>query len=242
MTHQLDGAFARVNRAAEHIAELKRTVDIFQQAYHDAVASQFDSDLPDQPDLGPKSVPAPEQIGILVGEICYNLRASLDYLVYELAILDSGVVQDDTQFPIYDKEDEIQDFNKRTSKTLKGINPRHRALIEALQPYKNCKWTATLREISNPDKHRRLPSSGRIGRAATVPITLPSPTISTEHIARGHDGVEKKVTLTTSLQVQIGVKTASDSVVETSVPVVEKIEELHSQVAHTLETFKSEFR
>src|SRR5439155_14163218 len=46
--------------------------------YHDAVASQFDSDLLDQPDLGPKSVPAPEQIGILVGEICYNLRASLD--------------------------------------------------------------------------------------------------------------------------------------------------------------------
>ena len=50
MTHQLDGAFARVNRAAEHIAELKGTVDIFQQAYHDAVASQFDSDLLDQPD------------------------------------------------------------------------------------------------------------------------------------------------------------------------------------------------
>jgi len=156
MTHQLDGAFARVNRAGEQIAELKRTVDIFRQAYHDAVASQFGPDLPDQPDLDSKSVPAPERIGILVGEICYNLRASLDYLVYELAILDSGRVQYDTQFPIYDKEHMTQDFDKRTNRELKCIDPGHKALIEALQPYKNCKWTATLREISNPDKHREL--------------------------------------------------------------------------------------
>ncbi len=242
MPHQLDGAFARVNRAAKHIAELKSIVDIFRQAYHDAVASQFDHDRLDQPDLGPRPVPTPEQVGILVGEICYNLRASLDYLVYELAILDSGAVQDNTQFPIYDEEDKTQDFTKRTSKALKGVNLGHKARIEALQPYKDCQWTATLREISNPDKHRRLPGTGRIGRAATVPITLPSPTISTEHIVRGHDGVEMKVTLTTSLQVQIGVKTASNPVVETSVPVVETIEELHSQVTHTLGVFKSEFK
>jgi len=108
MSHQLDGAFARVNRAAVHIAELKATIDVFRQAYHDAVASQFDADLPDQSEFSPKPVPAPEQIGILVGEICYNLRASLDYLVYELAILDSGAVQDNTQFPIYDKEKKTQ--------------------------------------------------------------------------------------------------------------------------------------
>ena len=103
MPHQLDGAFARVNRAAKHIAELKSIVDIFRQAYHDAVASQFDHDRLDQPDLGPRPVPTPEQVGILVGEICYNLRAnlraSLDYLVYELAILDSGAVQDNLSFP-----------------------------------------------------------------------------------------------------------------------------------------------
>jgi len=29
MPHQLDGAFARVNRAAKHITELKSIVDIF---------------------------------------------------------------------------------------------------------------------------------------------------------------------------------------------------------------------
>jgi hypothetical protein len=197
----------------------------------------------DQSDLGPKSVSAPEQIGILVGEICYNLRSSLDYLVYELAILDSGRVKDGTQFPIYDDEHRTKDFNTRTSKMLIGINPAHKALIEALQPYKDqtCQWLATLREISNPDKHRGLPGIGRIGRATTSPIVLPSPTISTEYVVRRPDGVEEKVRLTTSVQILIGVKTTSVPGVETAVPVVETIEELHSQVAHTLETLKSEF-
>ena len=32
----------------------------------------------------------PETFPILVGEIIYNLRAALDYLIFELSLLDSG--------------------------------------------------------------------------------------------------------------------------------------------------------
>ena len=49
----------------------------------------------------------PAMLGILIGETIYNLRAILDYLVYELAILDSGQIQKGTQFPIEDTESEF---------------------------------------------------------------------------------------------------------------------------------------
>jgi hypothetical protein len=44
----------------------------------------------------------------LVGEICYNLRSALDYLVFELAKHDSGTRQENTQFPIAEFGGEVQ--------------------------------------------------------------------------------------------------------------------------------------
>jgi hypothetical protein len=41
-------------------------------------------------------------VPIRVGEVCYNFRSALDYLIFELAKLDSGVEQGGTQFPIMD--------------------------------------------------------------------------------------------------------------------------------------------
>jgi hypothetical protein len=33
------------------------------------------------------------RVGVLIGEVCYNLRSALDYLVFALAELDSGIKQ-----------------------------------------------------------------------------------------------------------------------------------------------------
>ncbi|MCH8188130.1 MAG: hypothetical protein IIB66_05415, partial [Proteobacteria bacterium] len=97
--------------------------------------------------------PVPHIIKILVGEITYNLRAALDYLVYELARLDSGEVKNGTQFPIEDTED---GFKRKRNAFLKGVSDKHVAIIESLQPYSGCDWTRILRDLSNPDKHRQL--------------------------------------------------------------------------------------
>jgi hypothetical protein len=37
---------------------------------------------------------------------------------------------------------------------LRGVNDPHVRTIESLQPYRGVAWTATLRDLSNPDKHR----------------------------------------------------------------------------------------
>jgi hypothetical protein len=48
----------------------------------------------------PELPPSDSRWAIRFGECIYNLRAGLDYLVFALAHLDSGVEQADTQFPI----------------------------------------------------------------------------------------------------------------------------------------------
>ena len=104
LKHMLDGCRERARRADEHLAELEREVAVmFEKQAHTV---PFDLD-PKPPHGATKYWQPPETFaGIrfetLVGEICYNLRCVLDYLVYALAELDSGSPQKGTQFPIMD--------------------------------------------------------------------------------------------------------------------------------------------
>lgn len=90
---------------------------------------------------------------MIAGEIVYNLRAALDYLVYVLAENDSGSPQSGTQFLI---EDTQQGFTARSKRYLKGVSDEHIAVLRQFQPYKGCEWTGILRDLSNTDKHREL--------------------------------------------------------------------------------------
>jgi hypothetical protein len=76
-----------------------------------------------------------EQLSLHYGELLYQLRAALDSLVYEVAILDSGSNpppdEDRLEFIFRGTED---DFNKAAWK-LKPLSDQHRAMIKSVQPY-----------------------------------------------------------------------------------------------------------
>jgi hypothetical protein len=160
MKPSLDGAYARISRAEEHIERLKREepTTIFDDT--DWEPERYGSLALRETDV------AGTIISILVGEIVYNLRAALDYLVYELAFLDSGSIQDGTQFPIEDTKSRfdahktwrIKPRRNKPGKPgyIQFLNAAHQAAIERLQPYPTRNWLARLRDISNPDKHRKL--------------------------------------------------------------------------------------
>lgn len=155
MTHPLDGAYARLDRALEHIAEPRTIIGEFID--HEYEIAEGTAQIKPQPNVPiqitrPES-PIPIKVPILVGETVNNLRTTLDYVVYELAILDSGSIQNGTQFPI---EDTADGFQARKKSYLKGLNPSHVAQIERLQPYNGIDWMRLLRTVSNPDKHRHL--------------------------------------------------------------------------------------
>jgi hypothetical protein len=124
-------------------------------------------------------------LGVPLGEIVYNLRATLDYLVYEVAWLDSREPQEGTQFPIETNPDvfegRVTGFyieakpgkkpKKRTCKRyLAGVNKTHVGWIKTLQPCNGCNWTQTLQDLSNPDKHRQILSLSNAFRAGLTPL------------------------------------------------------------------------
>ena len=225
----LDGCYQRVARAREHLTDCKQRTAAICETKRDNVFIERKPGRIRLPDgrwkkavLGTVQAPfgpLPAILSILVGETIYNLRAALDYLVYELAILDSGQVKEKTQFPIDDCE---KVFRGRRSSYLKGVNEEHVAALKRLQPCDGCQWTRVLRELSNSDKHRHL-------TITTAPVTVsPSPG-STEAILAGQP-VDVKGDVFVTI------------VFSNGTPVVETLEQLQSEVVQVLDAFNSEFK
>jgi hypothetical protein len=241
--HPLYGASQRVDRAEEHLADLQRRTDGFRQDYIESVQFYFEPDPPYRAyERHPHVLPSPRPIvSIVLGEICYNLRSSLDYLIFELAKFDSGAAQENTQFPI---DDTPKKFAGHIPSRLKGVSLAHVAMIEELQPYKGCAWTKTLREISNPDKHRMLTSHGQthiveIVREGKAPILAHN--ISAKRRAKRPDGVEVEVELIASIDILVPLATQRLAM-RMGFPIEEVCENLIAKVRDLLDAFKPEFK
>lgn len=231
--HALDGCFERVRRADEHLADLKGRLREMTRQQIDALVVNFHT----EPPYGIKEVLRPKQtffdmrIGILIGEICYNLKSALDWLIFELANLDSGTFQGGTQFPIDDTQERFAAHVKQG--WLKGLNASHIAAIERLQPYNGCDWAGRLRDCTNPDKHRHFVPTGG-GFAAWVYTSIESDlsrihgeTRATPHPVYG----------TVDMKVHFFSHVAFDG----GAPVVDTLQEIKAGVADALAQFKPEF-
>jgi hypothetical protein len=241
MNHPLDGAYVRLDRAQEHLAELKGIVDKFiGDEYMLAHAMAQLNPEPGVPFLfiRPES-PIPHRIPLLVGETVHNLRASLDYLIYELALFDSGATQNGTQFLI---EDSPENFQRRCKSHLKGVNATHAAAIEALQPYNGVNWTKLLRTISNPDKHRHLVvqqhNSGVVAKISQNLTDMEIPPAPVKGVWL--TGVAEFADGTSPVYVQLHVTLFI--ALDDGFPVIETLEQIQTDVANTLASFKSEFQ
>lgn len=156
----------RVKRATDHIHEAVEIIrdwtaavagttplliavdkDAFLDADLDEDELDVELDWSDavQPDTG--------ALSIFAGECICNLRAALDYLIYNLAWLDSANEVEQTQFPIVDKS---SSWKQQRNYRLKGVNERHANAVREYQPFVGCDWTRRLRDYSNAEKHRTL--------------------------------------------------------------------------------------
>jgi hypothetical protein len=243
----LEGAYLRVRRANAHLFELAELAKPTLRAYDELVsqnlqrqAGEVSERLKDDPirlsvgetvkiPLGrmPQGPEVPQALSVVVGEIVYNLRAALDYLVYELAYLHRGHRCDGTQFPI---EDTKKGFNGRMYARgrrhgfIQHVKPRHIAAIKKLQPCYGCDWTKQLRDLSNPDKHRRL-------------VTTKGPRMEITDIETTDTPIEG----TDLREVEMRLKTRFFIAFEDGANVVHTLGELGTQVLATLEQFKPEF-
>jgi hypothetical protein len=102
--HPLDCSFERVYRADERLRDLRNMHAAIKREHNNLVVSEFQAKGWENihGDGIQVNMSIPIGFGICMGEICYNLRTALEYLIFELAKLDSGVSQNGTQFPIED--------------------------------------------------------------------------------------------------------------------------------------------
>jgi hypothetical protein len=232
MAHPLDGARKRVERADKHLKEIVSELEAFTAAEYDKIIVEHDH-VRNQPNFieteGPGELP--NNIPLAVSDCIHNFRAALDYLIYELARHDSGAIQRGTQFPIADKRPA---FRKLAPTYLRGLTPAHINMVEMYQPYKGVNWTKTLRDISNPDKHRHL-TLVRGDRVHSIAVKEMPDSLEGRpgKVFKGVGRDRSDVYVERNLSVYIAF---SDGV-----PVIETLEIMKSQVARTIEAFEPEF-
>jgi hypothetical protein len=225
----LGDAYAKLDRAATHLAELKAKVTEFRKSHPYRVGVEGEVDTGEWVAIL-KPQQQPEGLGVVVGDIVSNLRAALDYLVYALAWLDTGSPQRKTQFPIADTPKQFQAVAK---KRLKGIDVAHIAAIEATQPYKpGHRWLRVLRELSNTDKHMhmhlmRAETTGDLEVRDDSNPEAPSLTRATDPGA---------------LNVHMNFDVALFEAFEDGTPVVETLEILQPSVSALIHEFDPEFQ
>lgn len=170
MNHPLDGAVLRIQKARSDLKELDSGI---AQARRSSPYEVVFEPRGERPHYGPGdrhrryeyvvrarlAQTASPFWGVLAGEATYNLRCSLDYLTFQLAVEKSRQnpppSADLLQFPIVAKSSQLRDVY-RNRVTLRGVSARARDLIRRFQPYPNRK-DKTLRllvVLSNHDKHR----------------------------------------------------------------------------------------
>jgi hypothetical protein len=236
----LDGAFARVDRAGEHLANLKGRVDAYVKPLGGGVevrvvpgqTPQFPPDLPDLPEL-------PLLCGILIGETAQNLRTALDYLVYELANWRSDPDPNRrTQFPI---ETTPKGFDGRVNTYLEGVLEEHVAAIKGLQPFNSRNWLWRIREISNTDKHNVVPATIAFGEKHIYA----GPDATTATLAGGYAKPGDPVGMYFKIPMSIALREAEDPAaprrLPPHLPAIELLEDLIAQTRGLLETFEPVF-
>lgn len=140
-----------------------------------------------------------EQLSLEFGEMLYQLRAALDSLVYELAIIDSG--QDPPPNP------QKLEFPIRTSKAsfdhvadkIEPLSDQHRTMIESIQPYDlgdkadGMRLTAEtfdlINDLARKDRHRSLHVTASWGANRNPMVEVFSDTCKVEWVKPTADGL-----------------------------------------------------
>jgi hypothetical protein len=103
------------------------------------------------------SRPVPFRIGLGCGDVLQNLRSTLDYLIYELVVVNGEKPNRKHMFPIaMDEESYRRDINNHK---IRGVHPHAAVFIESLQPFllgqPKSSALYVLDELTNLNKHRQ---------------------------------------------------------------------------------------
>lgn len=103
--------------------------------------------------------PMPARFAVAMGEWLYNLRSTLDYVVWATAVHVSGrrppPHESQLQYPIYDSPAAW----KRNLYRLKDLAPHHVEMLHTMQPFNSdndANYLGWINRLARIDRHRRL--------------------------------------------------------------------------------------
>lgn len=167
MVHPLDGAQLKLARADIHLNAIKTAIQEFVGPDPDLIPGEFDRSSHKYVFRAQRDSRSPTWISPAIGDCVHNLRAALDYLVWELVGGDGGGGGTSTEFPIF--TDPLQ-YTREAPRKIRGVPQAAEAAFNALQPFYGANsdpfhpdWRdpkreplALLRELERWDKHRSL--------------------------------------------------------------------------------------
>jgi hypothetical protein len=149
------GAYAKLDRAEEHLAELRRALEAHMRR-PDLVVGTIAFNAETGRIVGNYRVQAvPPRVQAIAGDVIQNLRIALEYVIYQLVLAHGGQPTNQTKFPILKR--------RGTVTIVGGVGAATLAVVESVQPYNGEEWEyvpahplAQLQHMSNTDKHRTL--------------------------------------------------------------------------------------
>jgi hypothetical protein len=155
----LEGCIAKLQRGEEHLASFVAESREFIESGPYVVVPQFEPETSEYVFRIKVLREPPLHWGTIIGDVLHNLRSALDYLVYDLARLDTGKEKPrGTQFPIVAETSKV--YRARGLPRVAMLSGPHRAEIRRLQPYQVDHPfnhpLAVLNRLSNRDKHRLI--------------------------------------------------------------------------------------
>ena len=167
MVHPLDGAQLKLARADIHLNAIKTAIQEFVGPDPDLIPGEFDRAAHQYVFRAQRDSRSPTWISPAIGDCVHNLRAALDYLVWELVGGASGGGTTSTEFPIF--TDPLQ-YTREAPRKIRGVPRAAEAAFKALQPFYGPNsdpfhpdWRdpereplAFLRDLERWDKHRSL--------------------------------------------------------------------------------------
>src|ERR1035441_6117521 len=169
----LRSSHRKLARAKDHIQDLRRRIEAFEQSCPYSSVSGTDSDFPNEVVHKIKiTMQLPESVCEIAGDAANNLREALDHAGYSVAVASGKINPRNCQFPFARTE---EDLRKSSIGNAKDVPEEIRSLFCAFQPFKggdDLLWS--LNNICVCNKHKILAPFGVVfarDKAAHINVT-----------------------------------------------------------------------
>ena len=153
---ELKDAKARIEQAMENYVSLADELDRFLYGYVKGMLKGFDKDTGNfvMQLRHPRESNIKGRPRVLVSQIAENLRTALDYMIFQLSMLNEPDLNE--RLPQFIIADTKEKFERHANRCLRYLTDEQKSFVERLQPYYGNGMLALLGKMTNAGKHRRL--------------------------------------------------------------------------------------